>query len=301
MESEVSEPVAEVDDEAAQLAAMEDGFTGDDRIEAPPQEAATDDDIDQPEETSLDEGAVAPEPVVAEPTYEEKMGKRLAEIEAGFTHKIDTAFGKMGGLERTLREVKEASSRQPLGKYTAEDFKSLHEEFPEITEHIVAGVNAGLGRFAAQPVSKEPTATPAPDLDRYVTQEHLSEWKQQELTKLKQESATEIMDTIKPSWREVTGGPDEKTPYRLWLETQPEAYQQELANTWKPGVIIKSIEQFETFTKERAKTPKPPPKPKQDDVRRKIFRAAVPTQGTAHTEKTKVLSEEEAMLEGFHA
>lgn len=304
VEEVVEEQVVDAgDDEAAQFAAMEEGFLHDEPIGALPEETPTAEaHADESGETPALEPAETTPAAAPELTYEEKMGKRLAEIEAAFTHKIDTAFGKMGGLERTLREVKEASGRQPSlsGKWTAEDFKSLHEEFPEITEHIVAGVNAGLGRLAATPEKKDPTATPVLDPDRYVTQEHLATWKEQEAARIKQENATDIMDSLKPSWREVVGGADDQTPYRQWLATQPEAYQQELASTWKPGVILKSIEQFETFTKANAKKPEPP-KPKPGEARRAIVRAAVPTQGTAHAEKTKVLSEEEAMLQEFHA
>jgi hypothetical protein len=221
--------------------------------------------------------------------------QRLESMEANMRQRFDTAFGKMGGIERDVKEMKQRKDPPvppPLTSptLTSEDFAELAEEYPEITNKIVAGFNAGIGR-SAPPVPTPPPELVSPAANGFITQEQLDTWQVAQ----DQKSAVQFMGYLTPDWQTVVGRDGDGSPYRAWLATQPETYQQQLAGTWDPREIQTSIGLFQTAT-----APKPAkPAAREGQTRRDIVRAAIPAKGTSGT-PTQDVSEHEAFMQGFN-
>ena len=299
-------------DEQDELAAMEAGFSSDAHslsTFAPEREAPTEETEDEGEGSleseegpgEVEPDAPAPEPEPPAPSQEDVLAKRFAEqdkLSATLRQQLDTAFGKMGGLERTIRELREAAGRPTgiEGELSAEDFKDLAEEYPEVTQKLIAGLNQGLTRLLSK---KAAPVEPAASQARYVTEESLSEWQakhQSDVDTLVERRASVIVaNAIMPGWKEIVGNDGDANPYRTWLAKQPDDYQQTIHDAWDPVVIKQSIDKFQKDT-----TPKPqPPAAKPGMKQRALFRAAVPARSSTHAEPAKVLSEEEAMMATF--
>ncbi len=223
------------------------------------------------------------------------LTKRLESMEANMRQRFDTAFGKMGGIERDVKEMQQRKDQPvptPLTPptLTSEDFAELAEEYPEITNKIVAGFNAGIGRSAPPPPTP-PAELVSPAANGFITQEQLDTWQVAQ----DQKSAMQFMGYLTPDWQTVVGRDGDGSPYRAWLATQPEAYQQQLAATWDPREIQTSIGVFQAAT-----APKPPkPAVREGQARRAIVKAAIPAQGTGGT-PTQDVSEQEAFMQGFN-
>lgn len=310
-ETTQQQDLTEGQDEQAELAAFAEGFEDEVAIEAPPPELD-----DQTPTEGTEEGHPALEhppetpPSPPGPPAEPPIGDRLAAMEGAWRQKLDQAFGKMGGLERTLNEIRESAGRTPVvnGQFAEEDFKDLAEEYPELTKRVIDGFNAGIKRLfaapspAASPTESAAAASPASAAtQKYITEEEFAARLEQEVPRIQQtvehtveeRSARRFMEYLNPDWRTIVGKPDDINPYRTWLAAQPDEYQQTIASTWDPVVLHKSIQAFEKSHTPPPSSPKVPPKSGQ----KALLKAAVPPKGGVQAPERKVLTEED----GFHA
>jgi hypothetical protein len=140
-------------------------------------------------------------------------------------------LGKIGGLERSVRDLAaKTPAGQPL-EFTAADFEEMQRDFPDLVKMTVDGFNRGLKRGGISGTSTDPA----------LIEQRVTERLTAELPKLKEESALELMDTVRESWRDEVNSP----AYKAWLLTQPAAYQEQINRTWKPAIVLKSLEQFD--------------------------------------------------------
>ena len=244
----VAEQELQSNDEAADL---ESGFAGEPTVEAPPA------------------GEPAPVEVVPEVKYrqvtEDEWSASQAtstQIRADVTAGLDKAFGKVGGIERTLKELQQATPRG--GKLVVNDdiVAELAAEFPEIGGLVLSSFK----KLASQ---IEGSAGPA-GVDPAQLEENVSA----RVTDRVRALQVEALEEDHPTWREIVGPKGADTPYRNWLATQPAEYQERLSSTDSAVVIGKSLTKFEASAKASAALAAEKP-----SARQKRLEASVVTKG----------------------
>ena len=113
---------------------------------------------EQPTETPAAEASPEPTP---EPTPAPKYvqitedewndtrarAAKVEEIGATWGKRFDQAFGKMGGLERKLAEITAATPQGEAVAVNADDFAELKDQYPELGELTIKGLNKVLGKI----------------------------------------------------------------------------------------------------------------------------------------------------------
>jgi len=236
------------DDDAGQ----DDDFTaGFDSADSEPTE--------RPEAVEAQEDAPAPVAPryaqITEDQYQQLLTKAAAvdEIKATAEKQFGTAFGKLGGIERTLRELQS----QPGGvEITDDDLAEL--EFPEIAKEI------------AQVLGKKIRGGTAAAIDPAQIEVVARQVVQSERVSLHRE----ILDGVAPGWQEVIGlpladGTLPDTDYRKWLATQPEPYRAKINASNNAFEIAGSVKSFESARQQAAA------KAKADASRNKRIESAI--------------------------
>jgi hypothetical protein len=211
--------------------------------------------------------APAPEPKYVQITEEDFARLNsgvasVAEIKSALEKQIGTAFGKMGGIERTLTQLRTATPAGQAVEFTDDMAAELMEEFPEVGAVTVKAIK----KFAEKLKGVGPAASAGPDAGQV---EQLVQ------ARLVAAQAEELED-LHPDWRAVVGAQDSNNEYRQWLAKQPDDYQRKLNSTNSAGVIARSISRFNE-AKTAAATPAPTP---NTTVRKDIVRDAVTPRGT---------------------
>ena len=174
----------------------------------------------------------------------------ISEMRAAYQKQFDTAFGKLGGVERTLTQL---TATGPAVDLTDDVVSDLAEDFPEL-----AAMQLKSFQKFAQTLRTNP-ANPV-DIDEKVHARVIA-------------LETEALEDAHPQWRDLVGTPDSKTDYRQWLNKQPVDYQQKLNATNSASVIARSIDKF------RSSIPKP-------SVRQTLIRDAITPKGDGRRSET---------------
>lgn len=185
--------------------------------------------------------AEEPPPVVADPVVEaapEVKYRQVTEAEWGDLEsrraeqakKLDQAFGKMGGLERTLSEIQKATPAGTAVELTDDTVAELAEAFPELGGLVLTSLKKMASKMKGTGSPAAATLDPQ-QIEAAVTTRLIA-------------LQTEALEDDHADWREVTGAPDSNNAYRQWLAAQPADYQQKLVSTNSAAVISKSITKF---------------------------------------------------------
>lgn len=175
----------------------------------------------------------------------------IGTVKASLNKISSDAFGRLGGVEQFIKTIKEKQSETPAGQpldLTDDDFKELKEEFPELASLIIKGQGRVLGKLKG-------TGTGTAGVNETV------------LEARRTKDAIEVLDDDDryADWRTIVGAENSDAPYRQWLKTQPEAYQQKANQSKNPFFVMQSIDKFRQFeadqvaAAEKLKTPKTPP------------------------------------------
>lgn len=224
----------------------------------------------------------------------------VQEIKAAVGKRFDDAYGKMGGLEQTIRALQQAT---PLGEtvtVTEEDFAELAEEYPDLAAMHATALNRVLSKVKGTGGGTPASAAP-PVLDPEVIRMAIT----QEVEAIEERQAERMLNWLQKDWRSIVGEKGSQTPFRQWLATQEASYQAEVTNTWDPFVMAEAIERFTTATHAptpSAGDPAPPPlpKPSAHQTRAERFRAAVPPKSTGGTPTPTQKTDEEQFYEGYY-
>lgn len=233
---------------------LESGFSGTPTENTPPAEEKT------------DSAAAAPEVKYRQVTEAEWEASQAASVQ--FKDELakvrDTAFGKVGGLERALKELQQATPKGYEVDITDDIVADLRTEFPEIGDLTLKALKSFAGKLKG--------TAPAAGVDPAQFGEQVTA----EVTTRLRAIQAEALDDDYPTWREIVGSKDSDTPYRKWLATQPAEYHQKVISTDSASIIGKSIAKFEAAAKTAAEpaTPKPAP-----STRQQRLEAAVVTKG----------------------
>lgn len=247
---EGQEPI-ESDDNDADFAA---GLTGNAPTETP---------VATPEPTPAPSPEPTPAPTEApkyvQITREEwnatkSIAARVEEINAQMGKGFDKAFGKLGSFEDLLKKLQ---TETPAGKpveVSDEDFAELKEQYPELAEVQIKGLNKVLSRFKGT-----------------ADQESIDKLIQPRM----KEARDEFLEIAFPGWRD-----DVKTQdFADWRKAQGPAVEALVASD-SYADAAKLLRMFYARTKS-APTPEPtqPPKPTPVPTRTRQIAAAVPPKG----------------------
>lgn len=154
------------------------------------------------------EETAAPEFVQITKADWEAMQTRAAaidELKAAQEKLAGTAFGKIGDLQR---QIKESGSRSGPVKISEEDFAELMADYPELAGAQLKGLQRAMDRLNA--------GINAP-IDEDAIDRRLNE----RLESTRQEMVYETLETVVPGWKQDVATPD----FMGWVEKQP---------GWKP-------------------------------------------------------------------
>jgi len=211
----------------------------------------------------------------------------IAELKQEIGKRFDTTFGKMGGLERTLTQLQQATPSGEPVVVTAEDLEELRADgFPDLTKSLAKGLTRVLSKLkgtgpAAVPVDFSaqiaPLVTQALDAQK---------------ADLAQQHAVERMTDLHEDWREIAGPKDSQTDYRKWLATQPDGAT--VLESDNPRVIAKSLTKFLTESKARVATP-----PVATGRSQRLAEAVPPRGGSGAAPVKSQLTDDEQFEAGF--
>ena len=180
---------------------------------------------ERPEPKEADAGEEAPAAAVAaEPAAQPKYVQiteeqyqnlltqvnQIPEIKANMDKGLSTAFGKIGGTERTLNELRNVINSTGELNLSDEEIEAL--EFPEVARDLIPVLKKlrGGGSGKVDPAEYEAIA------------EKVADRREVKLN-------LQILDGMHKGWKEIIGVPVNdvvpKTAYRDWLATQSEDYQ----------------------------------------------------------------------------
>ena len=185
---------------------------------------------------------------------------RIDEMKATQDKSFGTAFGKIGGIERVLADLK---AGQHLGELSVDDFAEMKEQFPELAEMQVAGLNRALAKMK----------TPAPDSAQLDTkmQELLAPViaRAEAAEKMAQAAERRALTKAHPDWNAVVALP----AFGEWAAKQPDETRQMLASGWDADAIAQAL----TTYKQAMLPPVVPPK---NSARKDVIASAVTPRGT---------------------
>jgi len=238
-------------------------------------------------------GKAAPAEPAAEPVYAkitqadyEKLLAQVGEvpaIKAENKRLFDTAFGKLGGMQQLVDQLKASTAPGAAVTVSEEDFAELAAEYPELAKLQMKGMNALLSKMkatgtgeSAAPVS---AAAPAVDPEQVI---------QQAEQRIEQKLEFKRFTRAHPDWKAVVDGEQ----FKAWIAKQPADVQQGYQESWDSDVTIPILNSF----KAALKAPDPAPAP---TTRQQRLSSAVPPRGTGgHAAKP---TEDDDFLAGFNS
>lgn len=256
-----ADDIADTDDDFAA------GFAGSDSPTETPGDGASE---TKPEgEQSQQAEAPAPAPKFVQVTEDEwnsikASAAKVTQIEATLEKSMGTAFGKIGGIERTLRELDSGTKIE----VPDDDIKALNDGgFPELAKALGQLKNLrslpGGGGVAADKIEELVQQRLAPAME------------QVQNTRIRLE--TRYLNTAHPDWQQI----DKDPAFSAWTGSLPAEEQQALvkaSNDWD----AEAISTFMTRFKEHRKANKPaaPAPSAPSDTRKSRMQAAVTPRGS---------------------
>lgn len=248
-----------------------------------------------------------PHPVETTPAVEEELAKistkqfqdliakagTVDEIRSAVEKLRGDAFGKLGGLERTIRQLQEGAAAGEAIVVSPEDLAEVNAEYPDMGKTLAKDLTKILSKLKGTgPKSVTPDAileqlTPALQQRDAAVRAAVKE-------EVKQELAIEQLTERHENWREIVGAKGSNTEWRQWVAKQPPEYANLVLTSWNPNVVGKSIDKF---LEEKAKGSKNPP---PSAGRSQRLAEATPAKGgSGAPQKAKALTPEEEFEAGF--
>lgn len=288
------------DDAAAELAGFEAAMRGE---ELPPSDQET---PAAEEKTELTETPKADPPAKVETPVASPVGvtqeqldqlfstaKTVDELQKGLTKLRDDAFGRLGGLERTLKERGDSGIDLDI---TNEDLKDVDEAVPFLSEPLKKAL-MGIIKKAKVKVPT-PQAIDVDAIRNSLKVEFDTELATRSVDLFKSTQKA-ILDFQLPSWEADCQKPE----FHAWLDEE---------NKTQPGIkkmFIESIQaneiggvlkKFHTHVEKSKAAPQPKPKPKTQPTRsERLNESLLPKGASSHTPPPKgPMSEADAFAAG---
>jgi hypothetical protein len=218
----------------------------------------------------------------------------VGEVRAAIEKLRGDAFGKLGGLERLLKQLQESSSPGEIAELKPEDLEELRADgYVDLSANLVKGLNRALAR-AKKPVTVAPVA-PAPAFDPSTLQPLMEDLRKQVKQEVTQETEARLLSRQHKDWAEVIGPKDSATPFRAWLKGKGTAYETQILSSWDSSEIADALDTFKTEAAARTKAV-----PRGQDSRSQRLAEAVPPRGGASAPpKPRAKTPEEEFADGF--
>lgn len=202
------------------------------------------------------------------------------------------AFGKLGGVERTLKQIQEQSTSPTPVAISKEDLAEIHAEFPDLAANIEKGLTRVLGKI------KGGSSAPI-DVDAKIA-ERDAKWEAQRAIDRESDRTARALERLADrheDWSDVIGAPESKTPFRTWLAAQDATYADSVNRTDNPIVVAKALDMFKASLQK-----KPTVVPNGNDARADRLKEAIPAKGGASAPAQKrALTAEEQFELGYKA
>lgn len=224
----------------------------------------------QPVETKTDkadadvappaEGASAPAPAVQDPPAEEHVQLTKAQYDRlmaaaeksdGFEAKFDKLFGSVGGVQQIVKDLQAATPKGLTVEIPEDAVAEMAVDYPELAGHFRKALEKALKGVKG-------TSSDAPAAAVKADPEEISRIVKADF----QRNQALALEDEHPGWRQIVGVVDQdgkydaKQPFRVWLASQPAAYQARINGTDSASVIAKAIDRFKADTaKKPAATP----------------------------------------------
>ncbi len=168
---------------------------------------------------------------------------KIEEIEGALGRQFDTAFGKIGGIERVLDQLKSAAPAGGKIELTEEVVADLAAEFPEMAQLQFKTLQKLVDVINTSTPAPTSAAQPSPVVDEAAIEK-----------RVRRAIAEETLNEFDEKWKETIGMPDDKgvipeTPFRQWLSKQPKEYQTRVKSTYSAPVLTDALSKFKTAQK----------------------------------------------------
>jgi hypothetical protein len=236
------------DDEAAFAAGFDDDTT------ATPTETPA----EQQDADALQEASTAPAAPAA-PEYAQLTKAQLDDLLAIKTmqeKQFGTAFGKIGGIERTLQQLNSGAQVD----ISQEDIDALKDDFPPLA--------------AALEKVRNLRALPGGGLD----QEQLASLVAEKVSAVEQKFELRLLSKDHPDWKQIDADP----AFAQWVAAQPDEFKQNLtqaSQSYDSSVVSDAMSKFKQSRKAAPANPAADPA----SARRSRMSAAVTPRGTGGT------------------
>lgn len=164
---------------------------------------------------------------------------KIGDIEKQF----GTAFGKIGGIERMLDQLKSSAPAGEKIELSKDVVADLAAEFPEMADlqyktlqKLVDVLNTRtVTPASAHADAAQPSAQPV-DVDAIKKS-------------IRRELVEETLNEFDEKWKETIGLPDDKgvipdTPFRQWLAKQSKDYHDKVKSTYSAPVLTDALSKF---------------------------------------------------------
>jgi hypothetical protein len=233
-----------------------------------------------PAATPRAEEPPAPEYVQITKTEHAEMKAAAARV-SSYDQQFAKAFGTIGNMQKTINELRAQTPRDLDVKMPDQAFTKMAKDFPELAELSREEFKAALSNLKA-------AGNAEPD-EEVVTQA---------VIKLEGKDLEEEY----PDWKNIVGAvPDIKdadpnNPFRKWLATKDQSYQDRVNSTPRPRTIERAIRRFQNETRS-----KPAVTPPRNDARAARIAAAVQPRGDGAGTGTGGKSDDDMFMEGFNS
>lgn len=217
----------------------------------------TDKPAEQPaaEAPGAEAAAAAPEYVQITKEQLEQLTASAAavkDLQATLTANSDKAFGKIGGIERLVKDLQASTAAGEVVELSDEDMAEFAEEYPELANMQRKVLNAALSKIKLRGTGTGEGFDPA-KLQEMVTARLDPALKSVD-ERVEYLVESRLLSREHPDWKEVVdaGNPESKNAYRTWLATQPAEYQKTINETFDSSVLSAALTKFKAAEKAKA-------------------------------------------------
>lgn len=221
----------------------------------------------------------------------------VKELSEGLKKLRDDAYGKIGGIERLIKQVEKSTDSGLDLTLTDEDFKEVNDEVPMLTKPLQKLMDKILKTAKVKVPSVEPVDIES--VRTQLTQEFEDKMQKARVEDYQLRQREQLTDRF-PDWQETVVKPE----FHSWLSAEDKlspGYQDRFLSSWNAREIGGVLKKFNAhMDAEKAKTQNPPSKPKPkvatpSNDRKERLKEAIPPKAASSTPKPKgPMTEEEA-------
>lgn len=221
----------------------------------------------------IEEPEPEPQPEPApQPAYDPEQVKELMEKVAALTQREAKVFGTMGALKQQIDALKaQPKPSQTALKLTADKFKRLSAEFPEMAQMFADDLNEALPGGA-------------PSFDTAQIEQLVDQTVNSRLEQSSRAYEAKLLTVQHPDWKSVVASQE----FAKWKETLPEDERKQLDDSWDAEFIGEKLRLHKDWKNKTVQQ-------KQSNQRR--LEAAITPRGSP--QQPPAPSAEDAFIQGF--